>query len=883
MKRGRTESNSTTDYNSSQLSPPKSLSSPSNKKIKTGHNTTPISSILSSQNEGSDYLDDEELGSSAPQIQNRQDEENSVSESSEKSNTYNIKKAVQNIRTNHEQNQDEPFEFESPLSSQTFDEEPSVKVPQKSQHHHHHTNHHHPQQSKKTTTYGTGPSKKITKEDIERAEKMVKLEREKWKAAFSSENDESFKQLSVIFNDLHTLKQRVQQYEIHKLPEIVVVGMQSDGKSSFVEALLGFQFNTIDTQIGTRRPLMLQMQNDLKYDKPCCYFMNEDDGLFSETATPVFEIENEIRRRTEAVCGRDGVSAKVIGIKVLYKYCSNLTIYDTPGFRKGALNDPLSDKIYKMNTIFMQEPNKLIVCLEQSTVEWCNTQMRPIIRQVDPNFERTIFVTTKFNNRVNQFKNREEIDGYLSTDGQIPILDRVFFISLPSGIEARDLTSDEFKEKILETYLDDYKMLCKIGFDEKKFKNQLGFLNLKKHLESELYRKYKHAIYPVSQRLQGSIDKRKTLIDKLHKEILQMESENVEESVTKIVGAYISNVHSALQGTTLFDPLQNGQTLEEEKTASGLKDWPNYCLSLTIRNSKYKLYGGSQLERLLAEFEVVAHAQEFPPTTDDEVAVTIGLNSLHNTPDYDRGASDLAQRKCRTIFQPLIEILMKRSKFVMHRMFEIVTQYMATSLENGGKYKGLFDELRKVSELFVDKVLVDVRGKTNEEFDTFTKIIDWDLISYGTKQSTDYDVLNPTEEATIQRVSEQTQVKLEGVYADFNKERSRELTEERCKTIKIVAAKLFGGVRLLFVKYIRAKYNAFFLNPVFTEFDQYLRNYFTQLGSDNLKALVGLQIAATKQRILKLTDAMLKLEDVNKKVVLLMEQFAALEKSAGNK
>jgi GTPase SAR1 family protein len=27
-----------------------------------------------------------------------------------------------------------------------------------------------------------------------------------------------------------------------------VVGMQSDGKSSFVEALLGFQFNTIETR-----------------------------------------------------------------------------------------------------------------------------------------------------------------------------------------------------------------------------------------------------------------------------------------------------------------------------------------------------------------------------------------------------------------------------------------------------------------------------------------------------------------------------------------------------------------------------------------------------------------------------------------------------------
>lgn len=49
---------------------------------------------------------------------------------------------------------------------------------------------------------------------------------------------------------------------------------------------------------------------------------------------------------------------------------------------------------------------------------------------------------------------------------------------------------------------------------------------------------------------------------------------------------------------------------------------------------------------------------------------------------------------------------------------------------------------------------------------------------------------------------------------DFGNNRSRELTPERCTKIKLVAAKLFAGVRTLFVKYMRAKYNAFFLDPM---------------------------------------------------------------------
>jgi GTPase SAR1 family protein len=37
-------------------------------------------------------------------------------------------------------------------------------------------------------------------------------------------------------------------------PELVVVGMQSDGKSSFIEALLGFQFNIVETSTHASPP-----------------------------------------------------------------------------------------------------------------------------------------------------------------------------------------------------------------------------------------------------------------------------------------------------------------------------------------------------------------------------------------------------------------------------------------------------------------------------------------------------------------------------------------------------------------------------------------------------------------------------------------------------
>ncbi|TYH63422.1 hypothetical protein ES332_D07G191500v1 [Gossypium tomentosum] len=41
--------------------------------------------------------------------------------------------------------------------------------------------------------------------------------------------------------------------------KIVALDSQSDGKSSLLEALLGFRFNVREIEMGTRRPLILQM------------------------------------------------------------------------------------------------------------------------------------------------------------------------------------------------------------------------------------------------------------------------------------------------------------------------------------------------------------------------------------------------------------------------------------------------------------------------------------------------------------------------------------------------------------------------------------------------------------------------------------------------
>eukprot|EP00761_Pharyngomonas_kirbyi_P008949 gb/GECH01008962.1/.p1 GENE.gb/GECH01008962.1/~~gb/GECH01008962.1/.p1 ORF type:complete len:869 (+),score=229.05 gb/GECH01008962.1/:1-2607(+) len=705
----------------------------------------------------------------------------------------------------------------------------------------------------------------MKKQREEYAKRMMQKERERMLRQLSTA-EHSNKELYQSFNDLQGIARQLNMN--FEFPEIVVVGMQSDGKSSFVEALLGFQFNMIDTQLGTRRPLILQMINDPSIDEPHCVFWKEGGSSLENKPTPVSKLEEEIKNRTDALIGPREVSSVPIILRVKYKYCANLTIYDTPGFRRGE-QDPMSDKIAEMVLELMRPKHRIIVGLEQSTVEYCNTLVRPIIKKVDPSFSRTVFIITKFNNRCNQFKDDEEANQYLSAD-EVEICP--YFMSLPSGPDTRDLSRDEFKDKMLEVYLEDYRKLCWLGFDEKRFRPKIGIFHIKQALEKKLNTEYRKCCYPILQKLEEQCKQLRTQLEKVDSQLEKSNAESATETISRLVNQYVSWIHDALKGTNLFDTLQNGMTLDEEKQLSGLANWPHYDLDFNIRNSRYKLYGGAQLERLLAEFEVVAHSQEFPETTDDEVAVTIGLNDLHTTPDYDRGASDLAHQKSKLIFKPLVEVLIQRSKFIMMSLFQMVIRHMRQTVSSSSAYQGFFEELQNLSEDFIDQVCNQVYNKSNDEFNTFTKILDWDLVNYGRfSDSPEYDLLRPSAEDTLKRVKSTMEENSEKFQAFAI--RSRELDEEACNRIKLSAARLFAGVRLMFVKYIRAKYNAFFLSPIFNTLNDSLRKHFNQLHEEELKEMLDLGVKDMRRQRTNLQTQLKELEKNRDKFRDLVTRF----------
>ncbi|MBA0848611.1 hypothetical protein Goshw_004588 [Gossypium schwendimanii] len=117
------------------------------------------------------------------------------------------------------------------------------------------------------------------------------------------------------------------------IPEIVALGGQSDGKSSLLEALLGFRFNVREVEMGTRRPLILQMVHDPSALEPRCRFQ-EDSEEYGSPVVSASTIADIIKSRTEALLKKTktSVSPKPIIMRAEFAHCPNLTIIDTPGF-----------------------------------------------------------------------------------------------------------------------------------------------------------------------------------------------------------------------------------------------------------------------------------------------------------------------------------------------------------------------------------------------------------------------------------------------------------------------------------------------------------------------------------------------------------------------
>ncbi|GFP99441.1 dynamin-related protein 3a [Phtheirospermum japonicum] len=184
-----------------------------------------------------------------------------------------------------------------------------------------------------------------------------------------------------------------------ELPQVAVVGSQSSGKSSVLEALVGRDFLPRGNDICTRRPLVLQLvQRKRKGDGA-----DEEWGEFLHLPGKKFFDFNDIRKEIQAETEREaggnkGVSDKQIRLKIFSPNVLDITLVDLPGLTKVPVGDQPSDIEARIRTMIMsyiKRPSCLILAVTPANSDLANSDALQMAGIADPDGYRTIGVITK--------------------------------------------------------------------------------------------------------------------------------------------------------------------------------------------------------------------------------------------------------------------------------------------------------------------------------------------------------------------------------------------------------------------------------------------------------------------------------------------------------
>ncbi|XP_065162782.1 dynamin-1-like protein isoform X1 [Atheta coriaria] len=213
--------------------------------------------------------------------------------------------------------------------------------------------------------------------------------------------------LIPVINKLQDVFNTVGSDAIH-LPQIIVLGSQSSGKSSVIESLVGKSFLPRGIGIVTRRPLILQLVYCPKEDKEHRNAMDgtaelEDWGVFLHAKNRIFrnfeEIRKEIEDETDKLAGANkGICPEPINLKIFSTKVVNLTLVDLPGITKVPIGDQPEDieaQIKDLVLKYIANPNSIILAVVTANTDMATSESLKIAKDVDPDGRRTLAVVTK--------------------------------------------------------------------------------------------------------------------------------------------------------------------------------------------------------------------------------------------------------------------------------------------------------------------------------------------------------------------------------------------------------------------------------------------------------------------------------------------------------
>ncbi|KAG8012787.1 Dynamin-1-like protein [Nibea albiflora] len=333
--------------------------------------------------------------------------------------------------------------------------------------------------------------------------------------------------------------------DIIQLPQIVVVGTQSSGKSSVLESLVGRDILPRGTGIVTRRPLILQLVHIDSEDRRKTNEENgiegEEWGKFLHTKNKIYtdfeEIRQEIEAETERMSGNNkGICDEPIHLKVFSPYVVNLTLVDLPGITKVPVGDQPKDielQIRELIFKYISNPNSIILAVTAANTDMATSEALKVAREVDTDGRRTLAVVTKL----------DLMDA--GTDAMDVLMGRVIPVKLGIiGVVNRSQLDINHKKAVSDAIRDEY------AFLQKKYPS-LANRNGTKYLARTLNRLLMHHIRDCLPELKTRIN----VLAAQYQSLLNSYGEPVEDkssTLLQLITKFAAEYCHTIEGTAKY-------------------------------------------------------------------------------------------------------------------------------------------------------------------------------------------------------------------------------------------------------------------------------------------------------------------------------------------